>query len=93
MESMDESPEEFVNFGKSLVVPSVQELAKQSISKIPPRYVRHDQESPINSDETSLPTVPVIDVQRLVSENPMDSELEKLHFACKGWGFFQVRLI
>ncbi|XP_027088172.1 protein SRG1-like [Coffea arabica] len=87
---MAESPLQFVNFGKSLVVPSVQELAKQPISKIPPRYVHHDEESPIVSHETSLPAVPVIDVERLLSENSMDSELEKLHLACKDWGFFQV---
>ncbi|KAL3522613.1 hypothetical protein ACH5RR_015447 [Cinchona calisaya] len=85
-----ESSAEFVNFGKSIIVPSVQELSKERISKIPPRYVHHDQESPIVSHENLLPTVPVIDIQALLSENSMDSELEKLHLACKEWGFFQV---
>lgn len=82
--------EEFVNFGKSLIVPSVQELSKQPISKIPPRYVHHHQESPVIPHESLHQTVPVIDVQRLLSENSMDSELEKLHLACKEWGFFQI---
>ncbi|KAJ0020747.1 hypothetical protein Pint_31371 [Pistacia integerrima] len=34
-----------------------------------------------------LPSVPVIDLQKLAS---VDYELERLHLACKEWGFFQV---
>ncbi|CAL5411573.1 unnamed protein product [Camellia sinensis] len=91
--------EEVVNFGKSLIVPSVQELAKVAINKIPPRYVREDQKQDppvITSSEQVFvpPVVPVIDLQSLVSSSEgdhMDShELERLHSACKDWGFFQV---
>lgn len=79
--------EEAINFGKSLIVPSVQELAKQSIVNIPPRYIRKDEDPPIVTNDACLPSVPVIDLQKLVS---VDYELERLHLACKEWGFFQV---
>ncbi|KAK7838454.1 protein srg1 [Quercus suber] len=58
-------------------VPSVQELAKETPSTVPPRYVRYDREPPIITDNTSLPQVPVIDMQRLFSLEFIDSELEK----------------
>lgn len=82
---------EVTRLGSSIPVPWVQELAKETPSKVPPRYVRFDHESPpIISDTTSLPQVPVVDMQRLFSTEFMDSELEKLHHASKEWGFFQV---
>lgn len=82
---------EVTRLGSSIPVPWVQELAKETPSKVPPRYVRFDHESlPIISDTTSLPQVPVIDMQRLFSTEFMDSELEKLHHASKEWGFFQL---
>ncbi|OMP14297.1 hypothetical protein COLO4_00081 [Corchorus olitorius] len=31
--------------------------------------------------------IPVIDMQALVSKESMDSEVAKLDFACKDWGF------
>ncbi|WMV15699.1 hypothetical protein MTR67_009084 [Solanum verrucosum] len=76
-----------VNFGKSLLVPSVQELAKQHLTNIPARYVRPEQDSPVISAGAS---VPVIDLQKLISGNSMDSELHKLHSACQQWGFLQI---
>ncbi|KAL4627156.1 hypothetical protein ACB092_05G147400 [Castanea dentata] len=80
-----------VNFGKSIIVPSVQELTKEPIFNIPARYVRDDLEDPsIVSDDPSLPSVPVIDLERLYVEAYMNSELDSLHSACKDWGFFQV---
>ena len=80
------------NLGSSLPVPCVQELAKEALTTVPPRYVRLDQDPPFVSDSSSLPKVPVIDMQSLTSEDLMDKELEKLHHACKHWGFFQVSL-
>ncbi|GMI93520.1 SENESCENCE-RELATED GENE 1, senescence-related gene 1 [Hibiscus trionum] len=88
MESPKDS--EPVNFGKSLIVPSVLELVKQSITKIPPRYQRPHQESPSISANHQLPSVPIIDLQKLAAAHLFDSELERLHSACKNWGFFQV---
>uniref|UniRef100_A0A803MDJ6 Fe2OG dioxygenase domain-containing protein n=1 Tax=Chenopodium quinoa TaxID=63459 RepID=A0A803MDJ6_CHEQI len=90
---MDKEASKVVNFGKSLLVPSVQELAKESKTHIPPRYVREtgDQpDTPIN--QPSLLSVPVIDLQRLLHGDSKDSELDKLHYACKEWGFFRVAM-
>ena len=80
-------------YGKALLVPSVQELAKDFNLTVPSRYIRSDQ--PLISDDDhalNFPDlqIPVIDFQRLVS-NESNSELEKFHLACKEWGFFQVR--
>ncbi|CAI9262980.1 unnamed protein product [Lactuca saligna] len=93
---MENQNNEAINFGRSLIVPSVQELAKQSITKIPPRYVRQDNQKPLfkSSDDTSTLSVPVIDLHTLFSTDPgsstYSSELNKLHTAAKEWGFFQV---
>ncbi|XP_010273388.1 PREDICTED: protein SRG1-like [Nelumbo nucifera] len=75
--------------GSSILVPCVQELAKQHLVIVPPRYVR-SQHPPIISNPDSIPTIPVIDMQSLLSEESMDSELSRLHAACKDWGFFQL---
>ncbi|KAI3736776.1 hypothetical protein L2E82_26763 [Cichorium intybus] len=78
-------------FGGSLLVPSVKELVKESPTKVPPRYIRPDQDPPISSSFlSSLPQVPIIDMELLLSENTTDSELEKLDLACRDWGFFQL---
>ncbi|KAA3476843.1 protein SRG1-like [Gossypium australe] len=77
---------ELAKLGSSLLVPSVQELAKNPLKEVPPRYVRTDEDSPIISRTNPLPQVPVIDMQKLSSKQ----ELEQLHYACKEWGFFQL---
>ena len=79
-----------ISFGRSLAVPFVQELAKKGLTSVPPRYVHHDQDPPIISLDFCSPQVPVIDMQRLLSEDFTDSELQKLDQACREWGFFQV---
>ncbi|KAH7545094.1 hypothetical protein FEM48_Zijuj01G0056800 [Ziziphus jujuba var. spinosa] len=80
--------------GRSLRVPSVKEPAKQAPKTVPPRYIRPDQDPPIisaHSTTISLPQVPVIDMNKLLyPEEFMEPELDKLHFACKEWRFFQV---
>ncbi|XWS73011.1 hypothetical protein CRYUN_Cryun02cG0089300 [Craigia yunnanensis] len=76
---------EVAKLGSSLLVPCVQELAKKPLEKVPPRYVRTDEDPAVLSDTNSLPQVPVIDMQKLFSE-----ELEQLQHACKEWGFFQL---
>ncbi|CAB4307589.1 unnamed protein product [Prunus armeniaca] len=81
-------------YGGSLIVPSVQELAKKPIITIPPRYIQphhhhHQQDQVIlNSDAE----IPFIDMHKLLSQDSIDSESElaKLHFSCKEWGFFQL---
>ncbi|KAI3901375.1 hypothetical protein MKW92_024690 [Papaver armeniacum] len=79
------------NFGSFLPVPSVQELAKQVLTDIPPRYVRTDLEAlnKLSCASNIDQTVPIIDMQCLLSAEP-EIELEKLHSACKEWGFFRV---
>lgn len=79
------------SMGGSLLVPSVQELAKEALVDVPPRYVRPDQDPTVISWLSSTrPEVPIVDMQRLLSDEFIDYELEKLHLACKDWGFFQV---
>ncbi|KAJ0017231.1 hypothetical protein Pint_10111 [Pistacia integerrima] len=79
--------------GRSLPVPSVQELVKKPLNTVPPHYVRRDLETPVIFNHTSLPEVPVIDMSKLISKDFMDSVLEKFHHACKEWGFFQSRIL
>ncbi|XP_027087083.1 oxoglutarate-dependent flavonoid 7-O-demethylase 1-like isoform X1 [Coffea arabica] len=76
-----------INLGSSLKVSYVQELAKEKFASVPPRYIRPD---PTKLDGASTEEIPVIDMQRLLSDESVNPELEKLHFACKEWGFFQV---
>lgn len=77
--------------GGSLKVPNVQELAKQQLAAVPPRYVRDDIENQSYNSTILLPQVPVIDMKKLleIGDND-DSELKMLHLACKEWGFFQL---
>ncbi|XP_022848557.1 protein SRG1-like [Olea europaea var. sylvestris] len=78
----------FKKLGSSLQVPDVQELAKEKSNTIPPRYQRPNQDQIISS----LPEnrIPVIDMQKLMEKDSMDTELQKLHTACQEWGFFQL---
>ncbi|XP_043688294.1 protein SRG1-like [Telopea speciosissima] len=86
-----ESSAEVLTFGASLLVPSVQELAKEPLITVPPRYAHPDQDPPIITDTASLPVVPVLDIQLLISEEPTkDLELKRLDYACREWGFFQI---
>lgn len=79
----------------SIIVPSVQEMVKEKmITTVPSRYVRSDQDKIEVVDDSSLNTeIPIIDMKRLCSSTAMDSEVEKLDFACKEWGFFQVKKV
>ncbi|KAI3845867.1 hypothetical protein MKW92_044580 [Papaver armeniacum] len=85
-----ETPKQ-INLGGFVQVPSVQELAKQMLTEIPPRYIRTDQEplTNLSGSPKTYQTVPVIDLLNFLSAEP-ELELERLHSACKEWGFFQV---
>lgn len=74
--------------GTSLLVPYVQELAKQPNIKVPEQYLQPNQDPIDVSNTTSLQQVPVIDLSKLLCEDA--TELEKLDQACKEWGFFQL---
>lgn len=76
-------------FVSSLKVPNVQELAKEKPSSVPSRYVRPDPTKVTNG--LSSQEIPVVDLQNLLNtHDTVNQELEKLHFACQEWGFFQV---
>ncbi|XP_054793536.1 thebaine 6-O-demethylase-like isoform X1 [Prosopis cineraria] len=75
-----------------LLVPLAQGLAKQPLTSVPVRYVRPELELQFTSNTCSsrLPQAPVIDMIKLLSSDCHVSELHKLDYACKHWGFFQV---
>lgn len=73
------------DLGGSLPVENVQALASKSLKDIPPQYLLTEMENEELSIDDSL-QIPVIDMNKLGSED----ELEKLHLACREWGFFQV---
>ncbi|WMV15700.1 hypothetical protein MTR67_009085 [Solanum verrucosum] len=65
---------------------NVQELAKQQVGTILLRYI-HDDIETISDSSMLLPEIPVIDMLAIGDDN---SELQRLHFACKEWGYFQL---
>ncbi|KAJ7968833.1 2-oxoglutarate (2OG) and Fe(II)-dependent oxygenase superfamily protein [Quillaja saponaria] len=72
---------------------SVQHLiSKQHISSVPQQFVRLDQEPLASAFSASLPTIPTIDMNQLLSDEAgADSnEVEKLFSVCKEWGLFQL---
>jgi hypothetical protein len=75
---------------RSILVPSVQELAKEPLTNVPERYVLPDQDTTVLSNTTSLPQIPVIDLAKLLSQdlNLKGHELEKLHYGLQRMGFF-----
>ncbi|XP_058772214.1 protein SRG1-like [Vicia villosa] len=71
------------------MAPSVQELVKHNISKVPQQYLQLNQDPVVISDTTTpLPQLPVIELSKLLCEDA--TEIEKLDRACKEWGFFQL---
>ncbi|KAM7272102.1 hypothetical protein ACFE04_031316 [Oxalis oulophora] len=79
--------------GTSLLVPCVQELAKETLIAVPPRYLRENQvlSKATSTCEMVQNQIPVIDFQALFGDaNIRDVELERLDRACKDLGFFQL---
>ncbi|XP_049371154.1 protein SRG1-like isoform X1 [Solanum verrucosum] len=78
--------------GGSLKVANVQELAKQQLAGVPPRYIRNNDENQLYSSSILLPhqLAPVIDMKKLLEIKNDDTELNRFHLACKEWGFFQL---
>ncbi|KAK2429915.1 protein SRG1 [Trifolium repens] len=72
----------------SILAPSVQELAKQGIQKVPEQYLLRNQDPIVVSNTTSLTQLPIINFDKLLCED--DAEIEKLDQVCKEWGFFQL---
>lgn len=79
-----------LGWGKSLPVPSVQEMVRNDSKYVPERYIQENENRPIDLAFCSkLSEIPVIDFSLLI--NGDKDELNKLNFACKEWGFFQVQ--
>lgn len=76
-----------ITLGKSILVPSVQELAKGSLDRIPEEYIQLNDEDPPILGSNYL-QVPVINMEAMVAGDSL--ELEKMHLACQDWGFFQI---
>lgn len=74
-----------MSYGKSILVLSVQELAKEGIQDVPSIYVCPVIELLAVPADASL-QFPVIDLDKLLDGNSMDSELQKLHSACQEFG-------
>ncbi|KAH9627367.1 hypothetical protein KSS87_001206 [Heliosperma pusillum] len=72
--------------GKSILVPSVKELANECQVQIPDKYVRSDLQHQV--EHVDHLQVPVINLEAIV--NGDIDELHRLDFACRDWGFFQV---
>ncbi|OMP08409.1 Oxoglutarate/iron-dependent dioxygenase [Corchorus olitorius] len=82
--------EKLGSWGKSLPVPSVQEIVMNgNLQSIPERYIHENEESPIpvNLPDSDL-EIPVIDFSLLAKGD--EDELKKLDFALKEWGFFHM---
>ncbi|XP_077226856.1 protein SRG1-like [Tasmannia lanceolata] len=84
-----ESPK-LASLGGSLPVPSVQELVRDQILTVPSRYIQLDHDPPVISPAATLPSIPTIDMESLLQGDSQPDELNKLHSACKDWGFFHL---
>ena len=62
------------------------------MATVPQIFLLEDQERPVLRENAALPDIPTIDMKRLIMSETTDFELDKLHSACKEWGFFQVFL-
>ncbi|TYH51750.1 hypothetical protein ES332_D10G300000v1 [Gossypium tomentosum] len=80
---------EGLGWGKSLLVPSIQEILKNDSQSVPERYIQEPKDRPLISQNLfdSL-QVPVIDFSMLAQKDA--NEIRKLDLACKEWGFFQI---
>lgn len=82
--------DEELGWGKSLPVPSVQEIVRNDSLCVPERYIQERQNRPDYHSEVSYASseIPVINMSLLA--NGDKDELRKFDIACKEWGFFQV---
>ncbi|GAB4827237.1 hypothetical protein Ancab_034124 [Ancistrocladus abbreviatus] len=76
--------------GKSLLVPSVQDVAKETLTTniVPPRYLQNSDPLLPCDDAAAYLQIPIISMEALISGDP--KEHEKLHSASQEWGFFQL---
>ncbi|KAL1535592.1 hypothetical protein AAHA92_28353 [Salvia divinorum] len=80
---------EGLGYGRSLPVPSAQEIERNDPQNIPERYIKHLQDRPKASDVASVSyDIPIIDLSLLAVGD--EDERTKLDVACQEWGFFQI---
>ncbi|XP_058104212.1 S-norcoclaurine synthase 1-like [Magnolia sinica] len=80
---------ESFDYGGSLPVRNVQDLAAKISDEIPQRYIRPEiQVDSVSYDERL--EIPVVDLSRLFDQQFSQLEMAKLHQACQEWGFFQL---
>ncbi|PON61013.1 Non-heme dioxygenase N-terminal domain containing protein [Trema orientale] len=81
-----------LGWGKSIPVPSVQEIVRNDSQYVPERYIKDYEDRPfLDSSATfrsNLPNIPVIDFSLLINGDA--EQLNKLDCACKEWGFFLI---
>ncbi|KAJ6357690.1 hypothetical protein OIU78_005519 [Salix suchowensis] len=81
--------DEVLGWGKSLSVPSVQEMVREDSQCVPERYIQEHKDRPVENEMCPTSSeIPVINFSLLV--NGDEDERKKLHIACKEWGFFQI---
>lgn len=83
--------DEGLGWGKSLPVPSVQEIVRNDPQCVPERYIQQKKDRPLDSElyvPAASSEIPIISFSLLA--NGDEDELKKLDSACKDWGFFQV---
>ncbi|KAG6760195.1 hypothetical protein POTOM_036698 [Populus tomentosa] len=81
--------DEVLGWGKSLPVPSVQEMVRKDSRCVPERYIQEHKDRPIEPEMCpNSSEIPVINFSLLV--NGDEDERRKLDLACKEWGFFQI---
>ncbi|KAJ8621632.1 hypothetical protein MRB53_030161 [Persea americana] len=59
---------------------SVQEVAKEHMINVPPQYLRPDQNPPVMEAPSLLPSIPKIDMERLVLQESSAAELVRHRF-------------
>ncbi|CAN0908266.1 S-norcoclaurine synthase 1 [Linum grandiflorum] len=75
------------DFGGSIAVANVQQLASISDDNVPIRYIQPELELDQVCNHDGSHQIPVIDMTKLDAD---EEESAKLHSACRDWGFFQV---
>ncbi|KAK4271774.1 hypothetical protein QN277_020416 [Acacia crassicarpa] len=73
---------------------SVQELVKNPLPSLPQRYIREDHYQLSETEslliDAEAEPIPILDMNRFLSEQHREGELRKFHSACRDWGIFQV---
>ncbi|PON61012.1 Oxoglutarate/iron-dependent dioxygenase [Trema orientale] len=77
-------------WGKSIPVPSVQEIVRNDSQNVPERFVKDHEDRPTEDSffHSDFPNIPIIDFSLLIKGDA--EQLNKLDFACKELGFFQI---